>query len=144
MFQGLCKNVIPAKMCDPNNQYNRVKAHWFHYYNFKRHEAICGINNVKKIKCVQTTYGDDYNVLKEMADDGYIPCEAIEYRNFDLCTYDIETIEIPYQNCAPDRGMIKEATHRLLSIAVGSNMVWLCSSYQKIECLMKLTIRKSP
>ena len=94
----------------------------FHYYNFKRHEAKCGINNVKRIKCVQTTYGDDYNVLREMANDGYIPMEAIDYRNFSLCTYDIETIEIPFQNCAPDRGMVTEANHKLLSIAVGSNM----------------------
>ena len=94
----------------------------FHYFNYQRHIAKCGINNVKTIRCTQTTYGDDYNILKEMAADNFIPYEAIEYRNFALSTYDIETIEEPIHNCAPDRGMIKEATHKLLSIAVGSNI----------------------
>ena len=94
----------------------------YSFFNYKRHVEKCGKYNVKKVHCTQTTYGDDMTILRKMADQGFIPMEALEYRNFALATYDIETVEVPIQNCAPEMGMVKEATHRLLSIAVGSNI----------------------
>ena len=120
-FQLILKPSLLPKLFECEKTKN-CKYSTFSAFNFERHIKNCGINNVKKIRCTQTTYGDDYSILRKMAEEGFIPLEALEYRNFSLATYDIETIEIPYHNCAPEMGMVKEASHRLLSIAVGSNM----------------------
>ena len=89
---------------------------------FDRHRKACGNFNVKKIICKQKSYGDNENILKDIANAGYIPFEALDYKNFTLCTWDIETLENRYSNSAPKFGMVLEADLRLLSIAVGSNL----------------------
>ena len=120
-FQLILKDSLLPKLFECTKTKN-CKYSSFSYFNYSRHVKRCGINNVKNIKCTQTTYGDDSTVIRKMADEGFIPMEALEYRNFALATYDIETIEIPIHNCAPQMGMVKDASHRLLSIAVGSNI----------------------
>ena len=90
--------------------------------SFDRHSAICGISNVKQIRCKQVAYGDDSSVLKEMVGRQLIPNCALQYRNTTLATWDIETIEEPLIACAPKIGLSTNANLRLLSIAVGSNI----------------------
>ena len=75
-------------------------------HNFERHQAICGISNVKKIRCKQQSYGNNYDTLKEMADKFIVPVEALSYRNNILATFDLETIEEPLISCAPKIGKI--------------------------------------
>ena len=120
-FQLIIKDSLLPKLFECTKTKN-CKYSSFSEYNYSRHIKRCGINNVKNIKCTQTTYGDDSTILRKMAEEGFVPMEALDYRNFALATYDIETIEIPIHNCAPQMGMVKDASHRLLSIAVGSNI----------------------
>ena len=90
--------------------------------NFERHVEKCGTFNVQKTVCVQTVYGNQVNILREIADAGFIPMEAIDYKNFTMATFDIETIEARYSKAAPKLGLVEEAELRLLSIACGSNI----------------------
>ena len=106
---------------------------------FQRHQKICGHFNVQKITAKQTFYGGENSVLRQMADQGYIPMEAVDYENYILASFDIETIEQKFSVCAPERGMVTDANLNLLSLAVGSNIenyepkCWVRSSMDSNE-----------
>ena len=90
--------------------------------NFKRHEKICAAFNTKEIKTRQISYGDDRNDMREMVEAGIIPNIALDYRNFSLATFDLESLEVPFSNCEKNNGLEKEAQLILLSVAVGTNL----------------------
>ena len=94
----------------------------FLLFNFERHQKSCGIHNVQKIKCKQISFGSDNNVVRKMINEEIVPEEAITYRNFQMATFDIETIEEKIIACDKKRGMNPKANLKLLSIAVGSNI----------------------
>jgi hypothetical protein len=100
----------------------KCKYSTFDHFNFKRHELKCGISNVQQIKCKQISYGADINIIQDMIKNSIIPEDTINYRNFQMATYDIETIEEKIQGCEKKRGMNVKANLKLLSIAVGSNI----------------------
>ena len=90
--------------------------------NFDRHEKSCIKHNTKRITCKQKTYGGSAGVIVDMVNESILPEEALTYRNKFLATFDLETIENKFDNCAPEHGLVTEANLLLLSIAVGSNM----------------------
>lgn len=90
--------------------------------NFNKHTLKCARISQKKITCKQVSYGDDRSTLKQMVDEKILPSDVLTYRNYAMATYDIETIERRFTQCAPDRGTVTEADLLLLSIACGSNL----------------------
>ena len=90
--------------------------------NFKKHIAICAEISVKQTKCVQQSYGDNSSTIRKMIEELILPIDALYYRNYMVCTYDIETIEEKKLNCVPNRGTATDARLLLLSMAVGSNL----------------------
>ena len=61
---------------------------------FQDHLKICGISNVQSLFTKQLSYGLENEILREIAEFGYIPYQYIAYRSFLHITYDIETIEV--------------------------------------------------
>ena len=100
----------------------KCKYDTYDKFSFTRHLQTCGISNVKVVECQQWAYGNDESVVAEMVKMEIVPPEALNYRNNLLCTWDIETMERKTGNFAPEMGMVTEATHSLLSLAVGSNL----------------------
>ena len=114
------KKLLPQLLvCDvlPDCRFSTYKI-----YVMERHKKVCAKINVQTQKCKQTAYGDNKTVLSEMVKRGIVPAEALTYRNNKFSTWDIETIEVPIESCAPERGMVTKANLRLLSIAVASNI----------------------
>ena len=117
----------------------KCKYSTFDLFNFKRHNLKCGISNVQQIQCKQISYGEDINILRDMITNDIIPEEAINYRNFQMATFDIETIEEKIRGCDKNRGMNVKANLKLLSLAVGSNIpnqspkCWIRNSMESSE-----------
>jgi hypothetical protein len=136
----------------------KCKYSTFDFSNFKRHELKCEIGNAQQIKTKQISYGKDTNIFRDMVDQKIVPEEAVNYRNFQMATFDIETIEEKIIGCEKNRGMNVKAKLKLLSIAVGSNIpnqspkCWVRNSMETseekrlitlfIEELMRLQIEK--
>ena len=114
------KSLLPKQYICSKTQ--NCKYSTFDFFNFKRHGIKCGISNVQQITCKQISYGNEKNVIQEMVNEKILPEEALSYRNFQMATFDIETIEQKIIGCEKKRGMNVKANLKLLSLAVGSNI----------------------
>ena len=90
--------------------------------NLEKHKEKCLEMSTKQIICKEKVYGDDKDIAQRMVEDGYAPDEFVNFRDFSLVTFDIETCEEKTWLEIPDHGLVAEADLRLLSIAVGSNI----------------------
>ena len=90
--------------------------------NLEKHREKCLQMSTKQIICKEKVYGDEKNIQTSMVEDGFAPEEFIDFRDFLLVTFDIETFEEKTWLEIPENGLVSEADLRLLSIAVGSNI----------------------
>ena len=67
-------------------------------------------------------YGDNSSKAKEIVEDGFAPEEFINFRDFFLAVWDIETFEEKTYLPPVEHGMVAEADLKLLSIGLGSNL----------------------
>ena len=87
--------------------------------NKDQHEKRC--NQEKTVKTRQKALGDNENELVKLVKSGYLPECFLNYRQKYLITFDIETLETPTDEAVSDF-TVKEATHKLASLAVASNI----------------------
>ena len=114
------ETLLPTKyVCRKTKGCNYVT---YKSFNYARHQKTCGKTNVQTIEHKQVSYGMDNTTLRKMVDENILPEAALDYRNYDLATFDIETIEAPMDLCPREHGMETNANLKLLSIAVGSNI----------------------
>ena len=85
----------------------------------KRHENTCFTEI--KLTSKQKPYGGNKSDLDLLCDQGHLPEEFRNFRQTLVAVFDIETLEEPCEDFAGD-STIKEASHRLASIAVASNV----------------------
>ena len=114
------QSLIPKKfICDVQP---KCKLVFKCKQNLEKHREKCLELSTKQIICKEKAYGDDKSVPRSMVEEGYAPESLLNYRDFHLATWDIETFEEKTFLEIPENGLVAEADLRLLSIAVGSNI----------------------
>ena len=114
------ETLIPKKfICDVQPKCKKV---FTCQRNLENHRKKCLELSTKKITCKEKAYGDDSTLQQKMVEDGFAPKEFLDYHDFYLATWDIETYEEKTFLDVPDKGMVAEADLRLLSIALGTNI----------------------
>ena len=112
--------LIPRKyMCDVHSKCKQI---FKSKRNLDKHREKCLELSTKQIICKEKMYGDDTSIPQKMVDDGYAPHGLLEYKDFYLATWDLETLEEKTHLEIPENGLVAEADLRLVSIAVGSNI----------------------
>ena len=100
-----CDSLIDNQMgCTKTSS---CKFTFEHPSDLKRHEAIC--SKEQKITSKQKFYGSRKSKMQEIIEAGFLPESFQTYRNKNLSTFDIETVQI------------QDHLH-VISIAVGSTM----------------------
>ena len=61
--------------------------------SYKRHINKCKYISVQLIEGKQIVYGEGSAVIEKLVEDGYLPQKALEFRQEDFATFDIETLE---------------------------------------------------
>ena len=87
--------------------------------NREQHEKTCSV--VKPVKTRQKALGDNENELIKLVKTGYLPEKFLNYRQKWFVVFDIETLETKTEEAVSDY-TVKEATHKLASLAMGSNI----------------------
>ena len=84
-----------------------------------QHQKICSTE--LRLTSKQKSYGGNQSDLDILCDQGHLPESFRNFRQTLVAVYDIETLEEPCEDFAGD-STVKEASHRLASIAVASNV----------------------
>ena len=86
----------------------------------KRHERTC--TKEKIIKTRQNIFGNPENMLEVGVRLGYLPPEAVKFRQKFLVTFDIECLETEYDGDRVGRATSIDKYQKLVSLAVGTNI----------------------
>ena len=88
--------------------------------NLDDHVKICTSEQIVSTR--QDVYGDPESELAKAIRLGYLPAEAISYRQKLISVFDIETIEAICMEKTVSKSTTQEAHHRIVSLGLGSNI----------------------
>ena len=113
--------ITKMYICD---QHPKCKFKTERYHNFTRHREKCWNISTQKIVSRQKIYGDNRGDIEQLIELGYLPSEAVTYRQKYIFSFDIECL---ITDRDPDENEYFQpltwgGVHHVVSIAIASNI----------------------